>query len=185
MRLASIRFGTLADDIRRFSEKHHRDQRNIESRLKRILPDFANRLADQIKPADIDGWLAGNTKTPATANRYRALFSLIFREALRNGKVTSNPARLVRQRHEDNGRIRFLTEDEERRMRKVITERFPEHLPELDHRSRHGDEVVGTILIDVGADRLRAQGDPSGADKEWISAHDPDERRCCSGVYHP
>jgi hypothetical protein len=43
-----------------------------------------------------------NTQTPATSNRYRALFSLIFREALRNGKVTGNPARLVRQKHEDN-----------------------------------------------------------------------------------
>lgn len=41
MRRASIRFGALADDIRSFSEKHHRDQRNIESRLNRILPDFA------------------------------------------------------------------------------------------------------------------------------------------------
>jgi integrase len=131
IRLASMRFGALADDIRRFSEKHHRDQRNIESRLKRILPDFSNRVAEQIKPADIDNWLARNTKTPATANRYRALFSLIFREALRNEKVTNNPARLVRQRHEDNGRIRFLTDDEEGRIRKVIAERFPEHLAEL------------------------------------------------------
>jgi site-specific recombinase XerD len=131
MRNASVRFGALAEDIQRFSEKHHRDQRNIESRLRRILPDFAQRLADQIKPEEIDAWLARNTKTPATANRYRALFSLIYREALRNGKVTGNPARLVRQRHEDNGRIRFLTDDEERRLRAVIMDRFPEHLPEL------------------------------------------------------
>ena len=131
MRRASIRFEMLADDIRRYSEKHHRDHSHIESRLKQILPTFAHRLADQIKPAEIDAWIAENTKTAATANRYRALFSLIFREALRNGKVTSNPARLVRLRHEDNGRIRFLTDDEERRMRKVITEQFPEHLPEL------------------------------------------------------
>lgn len=131
MRRASIRFETLADDIRRYSEKHHQDRGHIESRLKQILPAFGHRLADQIKPAEIDAWIAENTKTPATANRYRALFSLIFREALRNGKVTSNPARQLRLRHEDNGRIRFLTDDEERRMRKVITELFPEHLPEL------------------------------------------------------
>jgi integrase len=131
MRRASILFGTLANDIRRYSEKHHRDRGHIESRLKQILPAFGNRLADQIKPADIDAWIADNTETPATANRYRALFSLIFREALRNGKVIGNPARLVRLRHEDNGRIRFLTDDEERRMRKAITEQFPEHLPEL------------------------------------------------------
>jgi integrase len=46
-------------------------------------------------------------------------------------KVTNNPARLVRQRHENNGRIRFLTETEETSLRAVILERFPEHLPEL------------------------------------------------------
>lgn len=45
--------------------------------------------------------------------------------------MTGNPARLVRQRHEDNGRIRFLTDDEEQRLRAVIAERFPEHQPEL------------------------------------------------------
>ncbi|HEX4037758.1 MAG TPA: site-specific integrase [Acidobacteriaceae bacterium] len=131
MRRASIRFGQLAEDIRRYSEKHHRDQGHIESRLKRILPDFETRQADQIKPEEIDGWIARNTKAAATANRYRALFSLIFREALRNGKVTGNPARLVRLRHENNGRIRFLTDDEEKRLRKAITKQFPEHLPEL------------------------------------------------------
>jgi integrase len=131
MRRASIRFGQLAEDIRRYSEKHHRDRGHIESRLKLILPDFENRLADQIKPEDIDGWIARNTKAAATANRYRALFSLVFREALRNGKVTSNPARLVRLRHENNGRIRFLTDDEEKRLRKAIAKEFPEHLPEL------------------------------------------------------
>ena len=59
------------------------------------------------------------------------MFSLVFREALRNGKVTANPARLVRLRHENNGRIRFLTDDEEKRLRKAITKQFPEHLPEL------------------------------------------------------
>jgi len=37
----------------------------------------------------------------------------------------------VRLRHENNGRIRFLTDDEEKRLRKAITKQFPEHLPEL------------------------------------------------------
>jgi site-specific recombinase XerD len=73
-----------------------------------------------------------NTQTPATSNRYRALFSLIFREALRNGKVTGNPARLVRQKHEDNGVIRWLTDDEEKALRSAIAEHHAEHMPELD-----------------------------------------------------
>lgn len=129
MRSAGIKFKTLADDIVTFSAAHHRDQRNILGRLERIRPDFDERAADSIKPEDIDQWLTRNTKTPATSNRYRALFSLIFREALRNGKVTNNPARLVRQKHEENGVIRWLTDVEEKALRAVID---PAHLPELE-----------------------------------------------------
>jgi site-specific recombinase XerD len=131
MRQPSLRFKTLCDDILVFSKKHHRDFRTVEIRVKRIVADFGETPADKIKPADIDAWLSRVTWTPATSNRYRALFSLIFREALRNGKLTSNPARLVRQRAENNGRIRFLTGAEETSLREVIRSRFPEHEAEL------------------------------------------------------
>ena len=130
MRRGGIRFQQLADDILVFSANHHGDQRNVKSRVKQILPDFGEREASKILPSDIDNWIAKHTKTPATANRYKSVFSLIFREALRNGKVPSNPARLVPQRHEQNGRRRYLLEDEERRLRKAILEKFPKHLPE-------------------------------------------------------
>ena len=131
MRHTSIRFKALCDDILVFSKKHHRDFRSVEIRVKKIVEAFGETPVDKIKPADIDAWLTRATKTPATSNRYRALFSLIFREALRNGKVASNPARLVRQRAENNGRIRFLTEAEETSLRGAIRERFPEHEAEL------------------------------------------------------
>jgi site-specific recombinase XerD len=128
-RSAGIKFSALASAIETFSESHHRDKRSVLTRLRKIRPDFDERTAESIKPEDIDVWLSANTNTPATSNRYRALFSLIFREALRNGKVASNPARLVRQRREENGVIRWLTEQEEKALRAVIP---PEHLPELD-----------------------------------------------------
>jgi site-specific recombinase XerD len=128
-RSAGIKFSALADAIETFSESHHRDKRSVLTRLRKIRPAFDERVADSIKPEEIDGWLSANTSTPATSNRYRALFSLIFREALRNGKVSSNPARLVRQKKEENGVIRWLTDKEEEALRAVIA---PEHLPELD-----------------------------------------------------
>ena len=131
MRQASPRFKTLCDDILVFSKKHHRDFRSVEIRIKKIVTDFGETPADRIKPADIDACLSRVTKTPATSNRNRALFSLIFREAVRNGKIASNPARLVRQRAENNGRIRFLTEAEETSLRDAIRDRFPEHEAEL------------------------------------------------------
>ncbi|MFL6427927.1 MAG: phage integrase central domain-containing protein, partial [Acidobacteriaceae bacterium] len=114
-----------------FSQKHHRDRRNIESRLRKMLPAFGDRYADQIKPFEIDDWLAKNTNTPATANRYRAWFSLIFREAVRNGRAFQNPARLVRMRAEANGRIRFLTDAEEKTLRAVLARQYPHRMPDL------------------------------------------------------
>ena len=128
-RTAGTKFSVLADAIESFSESHHRDKRSVLTRLRKVRPDFDERVADTIKPEDIDTWLSANTKTPATSNRYRALFSLIFREALRNGKVAINPARLVRQKKEENGVIRWLSEKEEAALRAVIP---LEHMPELD-----------------------------------------------------
>jgi site-specific recombinase XerD len=67
----------------------------------------------------------------ATANRYRALLSLTYRLAIRNGRVKDNPARLVQHRLEDNARIRFLSTDEETALRKAIEPKCPQHLSEL------------------------------------------------------
>ena len=132
LRNAGLRFGVLADDIETFSKAHHRDQKHITSRLKKIRPDFDERVADSITPQEIDAWLTKNTQKPGTSNRYRALFSLVFREALRNGKVKTNPARLVRQKREQNGVIRWLTDKEEKVLRAVIVEHYPTRMAELD-----------------------------------------------------
>jgi integrase len=51
---------------------------------------------------------------------------------MRAGKVKENPARLVRHRTEGNGRTRFLTREEEDRIRTAILEQFPQHLSEFE-----------------------------------------------------
>jgi site-specific recombinase XerD len=131
LRNAGVKFKDLADAILVFSAAHHKDTRTLKNRLSRLRLDFDQRKAETVKPEEIDAWLTENTKTPATSNRYRALFSLIYREALRNGKVASNPARLVRQRHESNGVIRWLSDEEEKRLRAVMAKHYPAHMPEL------------------------------------------------------
>jgi site-specific recombinase XerD len=131
MRPPSLRFRTLCEDILVFSKNHHRDPYRIQIMVKKILPDLGERPVEAIRPADIDAWLSGNTKTAGTSNRYRSLFSLIFREAIHNEKCLENPARLVRQRAENNRRIRFLTDAEETSLRRAIASSFPEHEPEF------------------------------------------------------
>jgi integrase len=58
--------------------------------------------------------------------------SLSYRLGILNRKVTCNPARSVTHRREDNNRVRFLTEEEGKKLRKVIEAKWPLHLPELD-----------------------------------------------------
>src|SRR5262249_8842835 len=69
---------------------------------------------------------------PATANRYRALLSLMYRLGVQNGKVSRNPATLMRHRRENNARLRWLTLDEEKSLRAAVEKVGPEHLPELE-----------------------------------------------------
>jgi integrase len=99
--------------------------------MAKLRAEFGERGAESIKPEEIDKWLRANTKTPATANRYRAVMSLAYREGIRNGRVKTNPVPLVRQRRESSGVIRFLLEDEERRLRQYIAEHFPERTADL------------------------------------------------------
>jgi integrase len=97
-----------------------------------ILEDFGDRVADQMKPSEIDNWLDSHEWSPATKNRYKDVFGKTFKIALADGQVSSNPARLVEQRPENNARIRYLLDDEEEILRSVIVKRFLEHLEEFD-----------------------------------------------------
>lgn len=58
--------------------------------------------------------------------------SLSYRLGILNRKVTTNPTRSVTHRREDNNRVRFLTEDEEKKLRKIVQAKWPSHIPEFD-----------------------------------------------------
>jgi hypothetical protein len=68
----------------------------------------------------------------STFNHYRALMMLVYREARRVGKVSVNPARELRHRREDNSRVRYLADEEDRRLREIVNAKYPWHVPELD-----------------------------------------------------
>jgi site-specific recombinase XerD len=133
IRTAPIKFDKLANYItEEYSKAHHSDSRNVKQRLDKLKEHFGARAAESIKPAEIDNWLSKNTKTGSTANRYRAAMSLAYREGIRNGKVKSNPVRLVKQRKEGGNVIRFLRDHEEAALRAVIAQKYPDKMYELD-----------------------------------------------------
>jgi site-specific recombinase XerD len=133
LRAKKVSFNELAKDALEYSKMHKRSYGDDEVRMAKLQEQFGQRSADSITPQEIERWLSARTKNrPATLNRYRALLSLTYRLGVQNGKVNVNPARLVRQRREDNGVIRFLSLEEETKLREVIERDCPHHLPELE-----------------------------------------------------
>jgi len=125
-----VTVGELIEDALEFVA-HHKDNRNYRSKAAIVRQAFGSRHAGEMTPQELERWLREHCKTAATANRYKAFISLCYREGIRNGKVNVNPARLVRQRKEGGGRLRFLSRDEYNQLHKVIGKRFPEHLAEF------------------------------------------------------
>ncbi|MGC1629554.1 MAG: site-specific integrase, partial [Candidatus Acidiferrales bacterium] len=132
LRRPTITFGEIAKDALAYSKANKLSYRHDSGRMETLLRWFREYPAEGITAQDIERRFEKEKWSPATANRYRALLSLTYRLAIRNGKVTENPARLVLHRLEDNARIRFLSAEEETRLRTVIAASCPEHLAELE-----------------------------------------------------
>jgi integrase len=127
-----ITLENLIDDVLLFVADH-KDERNYKFKAGIVKEALGSKDATTFTPQEIDAWLRNHCKTPATANRYKAFFSLCFRQGIANGKVSSNPARSVRRRPEPQGRQRFLSRDEYKRLEDIILACFPE---------RHAEFVV-------------------------------------------
>jgi integrase len=124
--------------------------------MKRLRSWFGDRPAESIMPHEIEKRFQDGVEehhwAPSTVNHHRSLLSLTYRLAIRNGKVSSNPARATRHRKEDNDRVRYLTADEESRLREVLAAKWPEHVPELDlalHTGLRRSEMYGLDWEDV------------------------------------
>ena len=106
------------------SENSSKQTYELELRVNQLLPIFGPRAADSIKKNEIVSWLAeqaGERNWAASSrNRWQAAFSLVFRVGIDNEKIERNPAALIRRKTEGNGRVRFLSDDEESRLRKSM-----------------------------------------------------------------
>lgn len=107
-----------------------------DSRYPALLAAFGSADAASLTPQQIEHGLsklaAEREWQPGTVNRGKAFLSLAYRLGVANGLVSVNPARLVRQRREDNGRLLWFTPEQEARLRAVIREQWPAHEPEFD-----------------------------------------------------
>lgn len=107
-----VPFGELLDDAVRFSKKHHKSSHDCELKAELVRSALGSRWADSLTYDDLEEFIDDRGVSNATFNRYRAFFSLCFREGIRAGKVTTNPAKLMHPRRESAGRKRFLSQEE-------------------------------------------------------------------------
>jgi integrase len=119
----------------------------------------------------IDLWISKQDWSPATCNRYKALLSKTFKLALAVGKVAINPARLVEQRTESAGRIRYCYPMKELQLRNVIYRGFPNHDPALTVALRTGmrkGEQFSLVWPEVSFERNRiyVNKTKNGSDRE-------------------
>jgi site-specific recombinase XerD len=128
----AVLFEEIAADALAYSKEHKVSFPGDRSTVGKLLPVFGKVPLGNITPQTIKSYLdTRNDLTKTTINRYRGTISMIFQEAIRNGKAKTNPARLVRLHREDNSRVRFVTFAEEAAIRAIIRERCPIHEPEL------------------------------------------------------
>lgn len=125
-----VTFRELSKVTLEYSVVHKKSASDDQERMKVLVDWFGDTPAESLRPQDIQKRLLAEAKErewkPATVNRYRALMSLLYRLAVDNGTVPDNPVRKVRRRREDSGVIRYLSAEEEKRLREVIEPTNPQ-----------------------------------------------------------
>jgi integrase len=128
------RFSEFVDEVYLpWAKRNKASWRNDESRAKALKQFFGNRPVRDITPMLIrrlkNDLLGERTKRKSlrkgtTVNRYLQLLSKIFEMAFEEGLIDLNPMRRVPLEPEGEGRERYLTHEEEKRLLPVLTGRL-------------------------------------------------------------
>lgn len=151
-----VRFSELIKDVLEYSKAEKKSFRSDQGRATILLERFKDEPAEKITKGRFESFLNAREISPATKNRYRALLKLMYRLAEEEKKITTNPARLLRMKKENNGRVRFIIEEEEKNLRVVMKKKFASHIPELDVALNTGmrrSEQYGLRWSDVDFER--------------------------------
>ncbi len=84
---------------------------------------FSGKTLREIVPGDVERYAAKRRRdglAPASVNRELAFLRRVFNVAIDDGKAESNPVRPKMFARENNQRIRYLSDKEEKRLRKAL-----------------------------------------------------------------
>lgn len=117
----------LTDHFEPWSQAHHRDSVNGIRAIRKSFADLLMLRLDEIDARRIEllrtTWLAGGL-TPASANRNMTRLRGVLTRAVEWGVLEVHPlAKLKRLKVDRRGRVRYLTPEEEKALRKAMTDR--------------------------------------------------------------
>jgi len=119
-----VKFSTIAEDAVEWFEKNRRSINSFSSMVDLAVDEFGERYAESISTEEFEDWLLEIADerewASETRNHCRSALITIYREAMRAGKVRKNPPRLIRRRKVPLGRVRFLSKEEENRLRAAV-----------------------------------------------------------------
>ncbi len=126
-----VPFESVAEEVFQRYGRHWKPRTlkvNLGYYRKQILPWFEGRAIAGITRSDVRQWFASLHATPVAADRSAPVLSVILRQAEVYGYRAqgSNPCTGIK-RYRRRGRERFLTNDEIRRLSKVIDQHHDSH----------------------------------------------------------
>jgi integrase len=112
--------------IQDHSKPNKRSWRDDIYRAKPLVEVFGDRLLSEITTQDVERWKAklAMEVSQATTNRYLTLLKTIYNKAVEWEKVKVNPAAKVKLFRENHRTFRFLTYEEEAKLKAVMD---PDH----------------------------------------------------------
>lgn len=145
----------MIDDVLARTKGVLRSWREYQRSGKMWKAEYPGRALDDITPGDIERWRAAKLaqKEPpktATLNRHLAFLRRVYRLAINDGLCTRTPFLGIKLARENNARVRFLSEDEEKRLCKALD----------DERDR--------IMVRVAVSTGMRQAEHFNAEWEWV-----------------
>ena len=182
LRRRVVPFSELCDDALQHAKANHRHT-NETYRIKTLKYQFGSLAAESIPIAAFRSYFELQEWKPESWNRMRTALFSIYRLGIENGKVQTNPAKLLKRRKVSGGRVRFLNQFEpletevdylkplktdQERLRAVIKHDYPEHSDELEialHTGMRRSEQYLRIdwsLVDLGRKDLHIPNSKNG-----------------------
>lgn len=178
-----IQFSIMIDDALQRSV-HLRSYKEYKRAADWWKAALKGKTAREINPGDIERAISKRRQevAPATVNRLLAFVKRAYNLALSDGSLDSNPVRKVKMLKENNRRVRYLSEDEEKSLRAELSEHDWPIVAVALHTGFRRANVFGLLWADVDLDAGNVTArNPKGGEDYHVPMND-DLREILAGL---